>query len=43
MILSHAEYERLVWEGTEVMDDINDTTEVLNGEKPFYVVGDPTS
>jgi hypothetical protein len=43
VILSHAEHEQLVWKGTEVMDDINDTTEVLNGEKPFYVVGDPTS
>ena len=43
MILSHVKHEQLVQEGIEIIDNVNDTIEEVNGEKPFYVVGDTTS
>jgi hypothetical protein len=43
MILSHVKHEGLVQEGTEIMDNVNDTIEEVNREKHFYVVGDTTS
>jgi hypothetical protein len=43
IILSNGEHERLVREGTNIMEEVNDTADGVDGKKPFYVVGDPTS
>jgi hypothetical protein len=40
VILSTAEHERLVREGTDIMDNINNDSENVDGQKPFYMVGD---
>ena len=43
MIMSTVEHEQLLREGTDIMDKVNDATEEVNGQKPFYVVGDTTA
>jgi hypothetical protein len=40
VIMSTVEHERLVQEGTDIMDEVNDGAEEVNGQKPFYVVSD---
>lgn len=41
--LSNADHERLVKEGTEIVHDVNDTAEEVDGKKSFFIVGDPTA
>jgi hypothetical protein len=40
VIMSTAEHEQLVREGIDIMDEVSDATEEVNGQKPFYVVDD---
>ena len=43
VIPSYADHKHLVYEGTDIMDNVNNTTEEVKGEKPFYIVGNTTS
>jgi hypothetical protein len=40
IILSRADHEVLVKEGTETLGEVNDRADEVNGQKPFYIVGD---
>ena len=43
VVLSYADHERLVQEGAKILEHVNDTTDKVDGQNPFYIVGDMSS
>ena len=43
VILSRADHEMLVKEGTEILEEVNKMADEVNGHKSFYIVGDLSS
>ena len=42
-MMTKADHERAVEEGTEIVEEVNAITDEVNGHKPFVVVGDVNS
>jgi hypothetical protein len=42
-MMTKADHERAVEEGTEIVEEVNAIADEVNGHKPFVVVGDVNS
>jgi hypothetical protein len=43
LVLTAADHKRMVQEGIQIMNKINDSAEEVKGMKPFFLMGDPTA
>lgn len=43
IVLLAKDHRKALQEGIEIVNNVNDTADVVQGQKLFYVVGDPTS
>jgi hypothetical protein len=40
LILSSADHKRLAQERTQIVEDVNDTVDIIDGKETYYIVGD---